>query len=177
MAGSLFPDTDAHVFDTNLFVAFERMDEIALLERAAREYDVTLTAPQRVYDELTPQSLPYDSPPIEDAIDAGWVRVLSDIAYTNSVVSETMDMVRRYIAAADERDAHTIEQADAAVGGAVATLLERGEAHSVAVYTNDVAAFRGIERALVTHGYDDQTHLIESFPFVDAVLQRYRYQG
>lgn len=171
----MFQDADAHVFDTNLFVAFERRSEVALLDRAVREYDVTLIAPQRVYDELTPPSLPYDSPPIEDAIDAGWVRVLTDLDSANPVVSETMDMVRRYIAAADERDAHKIEQADAAVGGAVATLLERDTAQSVAVYANDVAAFRGIERALVAQGYDELVCLIESFPFVEAVIERYRY--
>jgi predicted nucleic acid-binding protein len=138
----LFPDVDAHVIDTNLFVAFERNDAIDLLERNVSEHEVTVSVPRRVYEELTPESLPYDTPPVDEAIEAGWVELLDEVDYANPVVSATMDMVRRYIAAADERAAHTVEQADAEVGGATATLLERGTANSVAVYTNDLPAFR-----------------------------------
>ena len=172
MSDSLFPAVDAHVIDSNLFIAFERKDAVDLLERAVTENDVVLLVPQRVYRELTPKSLPYDRPPVDAAIDAGWVRVLNGVAYSNPVVSETMDVIRRYIAAADGRPEHEIEQADAAVGGATATLLESGKADSAAVYTNDVAAFRGIERALAVNGYEDRVQLVRAFDFLEDMLTR-----
>lgn len=174
MGEQLFPAVDAHVFDTDCFVAFERTDSLHLLERAASEHEVTLLAPARVYEELTPEGLPYDTPPVDDAVEAGWVEVLGGVDYSNPVVSATMDSVRRYIAAADDRPEHEVEQADAEVGGATATLLERGDAQSVAVYTNDAAAFRGIERALAAHGYDERVRLIDSFEFFDDVTERYQ---
>lgn len=177
MSDRLFPAVDAHVIDTDLFVAFERNDAVDLLERSVSEHDVTLLVPQRVYDELTPVNLPYDTPPVDNAIEAGWVRALDEVDYANPVVSSTMDTVRRYISTADERAEHTIEQPDAEVGGATATLLERNTADSVAVYTNDIAAFRGIERALTDQGYDEQVRLVKSFDLFDDVHDRYRFQG
>lgn len=50
------------------------------------------------------------------------------------------------------------------------TLLERGTVDSVTVSTNDVAAFRGIERTTVEHGYSDAVTMVESFAFVDRVV-------
>jgi len=52
-----------------------------------------------------------------------------------------MDMVRQYISAATDRPEHTIEQADAEVAGAAATLLEQKQTESIAIYTNDLPAF------------------------------------
>ncbi|QCC51398.1 hypothetical protein [Halapricum salinum] len=177
MPNSLFPDVEAHVIDTNLFVAFERHDTVALLERAVREHDIVLLLPSRVYEELTPENYPYGTPPVEDALEAGWIDVLDEVDYTNPVVSATMDMVRRYIAAADDRAEHDIEQADAEIGGSTAMLLDRGEAGSVAVYTHDLPAFRGVERAMTEHGYDDRVQLVRAFDFVDAVEARYQFRG
>lgn len=175
MSDSLFPDVERHVIDTNLFVTFERHDTIELLERAVTEHDLVLSLPSRVYDELTPAEYSYGTPPFDDAIDAGWVEVLGEVDYTNPVVSGTMDMVRRYIAAADDRPEHDIEQADAEIGGATATLLERGQADSVAVYTHDLPAFRGIERAVAEHGYANRVQLVRAFDFVEAVEHRYQF--
>jgi hypothetical protein len=177
MSGSLFPDVEAHVVDTNLFVIFERHDTVDLLERAVRAHNIVLLLPSRVYEELTPTNYPYGTPPVDDAIETGWVEVIEDIDYTNSVVSATMDMVRRYIAVADDRPEHDIEQADAEVGGATAKLLEHGDADSVAVYTHDLPAFRGIERALTEHGYEDRVQLVRAFDFVEAVEDRYQFQA
>jgi hypothetical protein len=56
-------------------------------------------------------------------------------------------------------------------------LLERGDADSVAVYTHDLAAFRGIERALTEHGYENRVQLVRAFDFVEAVENRYQFQG
>lgn len=173
MGDRCFPSADAHSIDTNLFVAFERADAVDVLERAVAEHGIELLLPNRVYDELTPDGLPYDQPPVDRAIDDGWVRVLDSVAYSNPVVSETMDVVRRYIATADGRAEHEIEQADGEIGGATAMLLENGDADSVAVYTNDRAAFRGIERALTEHGYENRVQLVDAFDCYETILERY----
>jgi len=98
----LVPDAESHLIDTNLFIRFERHDTIGLLERAVTEHDIVLLVPQRVYEELTPESYPYDQPPIDDAIESGWVQVLNEVDYSNPVVSATMDMVRQYISVATD---------------------------------------------------------------------------
>lgn len=174
MTEQVFPQADVHVVDTNLFILFERTDELSLLERAVSEYDVEFVVPERVYEELTPEAIPYDRPPVEQAIEDGWLRVLEGIDYANPVVSATMDLVRRYISAADERAEHEIEQTDAALGGAAATLFVRGSADSVAIYTTDQAAFRGIERALAEHEYENRVLFVDPFDFLDVVRNRYR---
>ena len=177
MSAHLFPSVESHIIDANLFIRFERHDSVDLLERAVTEQNVVLLLPTRVYEELTPDSYPYGSPPIEDAIDAGWVQLLEEVDYSNPVVSATMDMVRQYIAAATDRPEHPIEQADAEVGGAAATLLEQGRTESIAIYTNDVPAFRGIERALSQHDYEDPVQLVKAFDFVKSVENRYEFSG
>ncbi|CCQ36721.1 uncharacterized protein Nmlp_2561 [Natronomonas moolapensis 8.8.11] len=177
MPEHLFPDVESHLIDTNLFIRFERHDTIGLLERAVTEHDIVLLVPQRVYEELTPESCPYDQPPIDDAIESGWVQVLDEVDYSNPIVSATMDMVRQYISVASDRPEHTVEQADAEVGGAAATLLEDGRTNSIAIYTNDRAAFRGIERALSQHNYENHVQLIKAFDFADTVENRYQFSG
>jgi hypothetical protein len=126
VAAQLFPSVESHIIDANLFIRFERHDTVALLERAVIEQNVVLLLPTRVYDELTPDSYPHGSPPIDDAIEAGWVQLIEEVNYSNPVVSATMDMVRQYIAAATDRPEHTIEQADAEVGGAACNSLRTG---------------------------------------------------
>lgn len=176
VANEPFPEADAHVIDASLFILFERKDAIPLLERATGDYDVTLVVPQRVYEELRPEALSYGTPPVEEAVSAGWVRVLDEIDYASPVVSTTMDLVRRYIAAASDRSEDTIEQADAALGGATTTLLERGDADTVAVYTRDKAAFRGIERALAEHDYEQRVQMVNAFDCYKTIRERYQFQ-
>ena len=168
---------ESHLIDANLFIRFERHNTVNLLERAVTEQNIVLLLPTRVYEELTPESYPYGTPPVEDAIEAGWVQLLEEVNYSNPVVSATMDMVRQYISAATDRPEHTIEQADAEVGGAAATLLEQGRTESIAIYTNDLPAFRGIERALSQHGYEDAVQLIKAFDFVTSIENRYQFSG
>lgn len=177
MAKPLFPAVDAHVIDTNLFIEFERADAVSLLERAVTDHGVVLLCPSRVYTELTPETVPYEAPLVDTAIEAGWIRVFDEIDYTNPIVSATMDMVRHYIAVADDRPEHEIEQADAEVDGATAQLLAHDDAASVAVYTNDQAAFRGIERALTTQGYDQQIELVTAQTVFDAVQSQYEFRS
>jgi len=54
------------------------------------EHDVVLLVPRRVYEELTPESYSHGQPPINDAIEAGWVQIVDDIDYSNPVVSNKM---------------------------------------------------------------------------------------
>jgi hypothetical protein len=136
VSDSLFPDVEAHAIDTDLFVAVERHTTVDLLERAVRAHDVALLLPSRVYEELTPTNYRYGTPPVDDTVAAGWVEVFEEVDCTNPVVSATVDTVRRYIAAADDRPEHDIEQADAEGGGTTAMLLEGGDADSVAVHTH-----------------------------------------
>jgi hypothetical protein len=56
-------------------------------------------------------------------------------------------------------------------------LLERGDADLVAVYTHDLPAFRGIERALTEHGYEDRVQLVRAFDFVEAIEDRHQFWG
>ena len=94
MSAHLFPSVESHIIDANRFIRFERHDSVDLLERAVTDQNVVLLLPTRVYEELTPDSYPYGSPTIEDAIEAGWVELLEEVDYYNPVVSATMDMVR-----------------------------------------------------------------------------------
>lgn len=174
MPDRLFPSVEAHVIDTNLFIAFERTDTVHLLKRVVTEHDVVLSIPPHVQEELTPADAPVSTPPVQSAIEAGWVCVVDDIEYSHPTVSKTMDLIRRYIAAATDRPEHKIEQADAAVGGAAAHLVEH-EVDSVAVYTNDVAAFRGLERAFEIYGSEEQITLVRADEFVDGVHDRFEF--
>lgn len=82
-------------------------------------------------------------------------------------------MVRHYISAATDRPEHTIEQAE--VGGAAATLFEDGCTNSIAIDTTDKAAFRGIERALSQHNYENHVQLVNAFDFVNTIEKRYQF--
>jgi len=70
VSAQLFPSVESHIIDANLFIRFERHDTVDLFERAVTEQNVVLLPPTRVYEELTPESYPYGTPPIEDAIEA-----------------------------------------------------------------------------------------------------------
>lgn len=149
MTNRLVPTAEAHVVDTNLFIEFERNNAIPLLKRLANEYNIVFLL-GRVYEELTPENLPYRTLPVGTAIEDGWVRVIDALNYANPVVSDTMDTVRRYIAVTDNCPEHEIEQSDAEVGGAAGQLLDQDDAQSVAVYTSDMAAFEELNGRLRT---------------------------
>jgi len=55
--------------------------------------------------------------------------------------------------------------------------LEQKQTESIAIYTNDLPAFRGIERALSQHGYEDSVQLVKAFDFVKSVENRYQFSG
>ena len=68
----------------------------------------------------------------------------------------------------------TVLDEPAYANSVVSTTMDSGETESVAIYTNDRAAFRGIERALAQHGYGDHVQLVEAFDFVDRVENSYQ---
>lgn len=177
MPESIIPDTDAHVADTNLFIAFGRTEtgNFSILERIAQEHDLTFIIPRRVYDELTINSVEYTTAdlPIDLALDRGWATLANDLDYTHSAVSDTMDIVQRYISTAAEKSEDAVEKTDTAIGGVAAQLLERGESTSVTVYTGDVAARRGIEVALAKYGYSDRIRTVDTFELYDTALDSY----
>jgi rRNA-processing protein FCF1 len=174
---SIIPDTVAHVADTNLFIAFGRQESgnFSVLERIAQQHDITFIVPQRVYEELTVDGKEYTTAgsPIDLALDRGWATLASDLDYANPVISDTMDIVRRYIATAAEKSEDTVEKTDTAIGGIAAQFLERGEHTSVTVYTGDIAARRGIEVALAKYGYSDRIRTVDTFELYDTALDSY----
>lgn len=174
---SIIPDTVAHVADTNLFIAFGRSESgnFSTLERIAQQHNLTFIIPQRVYDELTVNRSEYTTADsaIDLALDSGWATLANDLDYTNPTVSDTMDIIRRYIAAAAEESEDTVEKTDTAIGGVAAQLLERGENTSVTVYTGDIAARRGIEVALTKYGYSERVRTVDTFELYDTALDSY----
>jgi len=61
--------------------------------------------------------------------------------------------------------------------GRLATVLEQGRTESIAIHTNDVPAFRWIERALSQHSYEDPVQIVKAFDFVESVENRYQFSG
>lgn len=116
--------TDVHVADTGLFVAIGQPSNprYQAVRTFARRNDVTFTLPERVYDELTVDDPMTSAPPIDEAIDEGWVSVADTLDYTVPLVSKAMDGVQRYIANADDRSEDEIERADAALAGLAASV-------------------------------------------------------
>ncbi len=106
-----------------------------------------------------------------EILDDGWVRVADPLEYTNSLVSETMDGIQRYIANVDERPADEIERADPALGGLAAQVLGSGEATHVYIYTTDIAAGEGAETVLGSEGYGDSVTFVNGFSFIDDLVK------
>jgi hypothetical protein len=177
MSLSIIPDTDAHIADTNLFIAFGRPESgnFSTLERIAKSHGLTFIIPQRVYDELSMDKYKYTTAdlPIDLALDRGWATFADDIDYANPLVSDLMDIVQRYIATAAEKRDDTVEKTDTAIGGVAAQLLERDESTSVTVYTGDIVARRGIEVALTKYGFSDRMHIVDVFELRDMALDSY----
>jgi len=177
VSAQLFPSVESHIIDANLFIRFERHDTVRLLERAVTEDDIVLLLPTRVYEEeLTPESYPHGTPRLRmRSKPAGYSFLRRSTIPIRSFRRQWISFAS--ISAATDRPPHTIEQADAEVGGAAATLLEQGQTESIAIYTNDLPAFRGIERALSQHGYEEPVQLVKAFDFSKSVENRYQFSG
>jgi hypothetical protein len=160
------------VADTGLFIACGRQqnNKYTALERFARRADLTFVVPQRVYDELggAPNRSTPGQTPINSAIDAGWVKVADEPAYTNSTVSQVMDDVRSFIARSANRDEDGIEKADTALAAVAATLLGEG-AESVCLVTTDIDAGEGVVAALERNGFENRVRFKNGFELIDDV--------
>lgn len=165
--------SDVHVADTGLFVAMGRPSNrrYRAVRSFARRNEVTFCLPERVYDELATEDPEVPSPPVDAAIDEGWVDVADPLDYTVPLVSKAMDGVQRYVADADDRPADEVERADAALAGLAAQALATGVADQAYVYTTDVAAGEGAEAVLDGAGYGDSITFVDGFRFVEGLLE------
>lgn len=160
--------TAVHVADTGLFVAIGQPsnERYRAVRRFARRNGVTFVLPERVYEELTPSDAAVEAPPVDVAIDEGWVTVGPSLDVSRPIVSRAMDGVQRYVASADDRRADEIERADAALAALAAQHLDAGLATEAYVYTTDVAAGEGVETVLAGEGYEDAVTFVNGFRFI-----------
>ena len=151
----------AHVIDSGVFIKVggPTNPKFEALRRFARRNEITFLVPQRVAAELEQGAA---SDRLERARDEGWAeRYAEDLDYANPAVSNTMDIVTRYIATKNGIQSDEVEKADGALGGIAAQLIGRG-ADSVVIYTTDRLAGAGIETALSQLGYDDRIDLVDA---------------
>ncbi len=137
------------------------------VRRFARRNDVTFLVPERVYDELSVNDSTTRTPPVETALEDGWVAVGDSLDFSRPVVSRVMDGVQRYIANTDDRPADEVERADAALAALAAQRLAAGEVTEVYVYTTDIAAGEGAEAVLASEGYGDSITFVNGFRFLE----------
>ena len=161
-----------HIADTGLFVAIGQPSNsrYQAVRRFARRNDLTFVVPQRVYDELTTDQPAVENPPVDTAIEAGWVKVAPPLSFSEPIVSRVMDGIKRYIANADDRPADEVEGADAALAALAAQQLTTGQATAVYIYTTDIAAGDGAETVLASEGYGDSITFVNGFQLIDDLL-------
>lgn len=134
-----------NIADTGLFVAMGQPSNsrYQAVRRFARRNDVTFVLPERVYEELTVDEPDVEDVPVDTAIDERWATVAAPLEFSEPIVSRVMDVVRRFIANADDRPADEVERADAALAALAAQHLSAGTATEVYIYTTDFAAGEG----------------------------------
>ena len=161
-----------HIADTGLFVAMGQPSNsrYQAVRRFARRNDITFVVPDRVYEELTTDQPAVENPPVDTAIEAGWVQVAAPLPFSKPIVSRVMDGVQRYIANADDRPADEVERADAALAALAAQQLSTGQPTTVYIYTTDIAAGEGAETVLASEGYGDSVTFVNGFQFIDDLL-------
>lgn len=161
-----------HVADTGLFVAMGQPSNqrYQAVRSFARKHNFTFVIPESVYAELTTHEDGFQSPPIETAIEENLLEVADPLDYTNSLLSETMDGVRRYIANADDRPEDAIERADTALAGVIAQALDSSQVSEAYVYTTDIVAGEGIEVIFNSQGYGDTVTFVNAFRLIDELL-------
>ena len=161
-----------HVADTGLFVAMGQPTNprYRAVRSFARKHNLTFVIPESVYDELTVHEEALRSPPIDMAIEENFVEIADTLDYTNSLVSRTMDGVRRYIANADDRHEDEIERADTALAGVIAQAFDTGKAPEAYVYTTDIVAGEGIETIFRSHGFEEEVTFVNAFQLIEDLL-------
>lgn len=151
----------AHIIDSGVFIKVggPANPKFKALRRFAQRNGITFLVPQRVVTELERGAA---GDRLERACEEGWTEhYAEDLDYANPAVSDTMDIVTRYIATKEEIQPDEVEKTDGAIGGVAVQLLERG-ADSVVIYTTDRLAGTGIETAARRLGYDDRIDLVDA---------------
>jgi hypothetical protein len=170
-----YQDTVAWIADTGLFVACGRQqnNKYTALEQWARQNEITLVIPQRVYDELggAPDRSTPGQTPINSAIDDGWVEVADEPDYTSSTVSQVMDDVRGYIARSSKRDEDQIEKADTALAAIAAMRLDDGSATYACIVSTDIDAGEGVVAALEANGFEDRVQFKNGFELIERITE------
>ena len=72
--------------------------------------------------------------------------------FSEPIVSQVVDGVRRYIANADDRPADEVERADAALAALAVQEFSTEAATEMYIYTIDIAAGEGAQTALASKG-------------------------
>jgi len=119
--------TAIHIADTSVFVAMGRLSKwrYQAVQSFVHRYEIVFVVPERVYIEITDNISKVEIPPVDVAIKDRWARVADALAYSQPVVSRTMDSVQRYIANADDRPTDEIGRADSALAAvAVQSFVE-----------------------------------------------------
>ena len=137
------------------------------VRRFARRNDITFVLPERVYEELTPNSATTRTTPVETAIEEGWTTVADPLVFSEPIVSRVMDGVQRYIANADDRPADEVERADPTLAALAVQELSAGTASKVFIYTTDIAAGEGAEAVLASERYGDSLTFVNGFRFIE----------
>ncbi|WP_222913564.1 hypothetical protein [Natrinema sp. SYSU A 869] len=136
------------------------------VRRFACRNDVTFVLPEQVYEELTVDDPDVEAPPVDAAIDEGWVTVAAPLEFSEPIVSRAMGGIQRYIANVDDRPADEVERADAALAALAAQHLSAGTATEVYIYSTDIAAGEGAETVLASEGYGDSVTFVNGFRFI-----------
>lgn len=163
------------LLDTCVFVACGRVGSTAYdsLARRADRNGHPYEIPPRVYEELggdqTVEAYESGSPPVDHALEAGWLSVTRSPEYTNPVVSRLMDQTRRFIADRARESEDAVEKADTALVGVAAGRLDSDETRSVEVYTGDKLAGQAVETLLPTAFDGDRVEWIDGNDFVDEL--------
>jgi hypothetical protein len=158
-----------HIADTGLFVAMGRPSNsrYRAVRRFARRNGITFVLPERVYGELTGDDSGIEVPPVDAAVEEGWVTAAAPLEFSRPVFSRVMDGVQRYIANADDRRADEVERADSALAALAAARLGSGSATEVYIYTTDTLAGEGAEAVLASEGYGDSVTFVNGFRFIE----------
>lgn len=161
-----------HIADTGLFVAMGQPSNsrFRAVSRFAQRNDITFVLPEQVYDELTTEDASLAPPPVDTAIEEGWTTITAPLDYQNSLVSRTMDGVRRYIAHVDDRPPDEVERADTALAGVAAQALGDATADHAYIYTTDIAAGQGAEAVFESEGYGESVTFVNAFRFIEDLL-------
>lgn len=163
----------AWVVDTGVFVACGRVgnEKYAGLRRFAVDKEMAFVVPQRVYAELgnaPSESTPADTP-VERGLEAGWVRIVPELDYTDGRIASVMDTVQSFIAESSQRHPDEVEKADAALAGLSVQLLTQTPVSSVRVVTTDHDARAGTATAAEAHGFENRVTTVDGFEFVDRL--------